>query len=53
MKLVSANVDQLVKEFNENIDEKKLHPNKVICNSTLNDYEKYVVLVNAVLAQYT
>ena len=33
-------VDKLVEEFNENIDEKRLHPNKTIYNSTLNDYEK-------------
>ena len=33
-------VDKLVEECNENIDDKELHPNKMICNSTLNDYEK-------------
>ena len=34
-------VDKLVvEECNENIDEKELHPNKLIYNSTLNDYEK-------------
>ena len=38
-------VDNLVEQYNENIDEKELHPtefdwNKMIYNSTLNDYEK-------------
>ena len=34
-------VDKLVvEECNENIDEKELHPNKLIYNSILNDYEK-------------
>ena len=37
--------DKLVQECNENIDERKLHPrelhsNKMIYNSTLNDYKK-------------
>ena len=32
--------DKLVEECSENIDEKKLHPNKMIYNSTLNDHEK-------------
>ena len=41
-------VDKLVEECIENIDEKKLHLNKIIYNSTLSDYEKYIVLV-----QYT
>ena len=46
-------VDKLVEECNENIDEKELHPmqlhsNKMIYNSTLNNYEKYLVH-----AQYT
>ena len=45
-------VDKLVEECNENIDEEELHWNKMICNSTLNGYKKYVVLVNAVPAQY-
>ena len=33
-------VDKLVEECNENINEKKLDPTKMIYNSTLNDYEK-------------
>ena len=33
-------VDKLVEECSENIDEKELHQNKMIHNSTLNDYEK-------------
>ena len=33
-------VGKLVEECSKNIDEKKLHPNKMIYNSTLNDYEK-------------
>ena len=38
-------VDKLVEVYNENIDEKKLHPtelhlNKMIYNSTSNDYKK-------------
>ena len=38
-------VDKLVKECNENFDEKELHPakfnsNKMICNLTINNYEK-------------
>ena len=33
-------VDKLVDECSENIDEKELHQNKMIYNSTLNDYEK-------------
>ena len=50
-------VDKLLKKCRENIDEKELHStelhsNKMIQNSTLNDYEKYVILVNAVPAQY-
>ena len=32
--------DKLVEKCSENIDEKKLHPNKMIYNSTLNDHEK-------------
>ena len=32
--------NKLVPECNENIDEKKLHANKMIYNSTLNDYKK-------------
>ena len=32
--------DKLVEECNENIDEKKLHANKMIYNSTLNDHKK-------------
>ena len=35
-------VDKLVEECNENIDKKELLPNKMICNSTLNDYKKNV-----------
>ena len=35
-------VDKLVEECNENIDEKELNPNKMIYNSTLNDYKKIV-----------
>ena len=41
-------VGKLVEECIENIDEKKLRPNKIIYNSNLSDYEKYIVLV-----QYT
>ena len=33
-------MDKLVEECIENIDEKELHPNKMIYNSTLNDYEQ-------------
>ena len=33
-------VDKLAEECSENIDEKELHRNKMIYNSTLNDYEK-------------
>ena len=33
-------VDKLVDECSENIDEMELHQNKMIYNSTLNDYEK-------------
>ena len=33
-------VDKLVEECNENIDEEELHPNKMIYNSTLHDFEK-------------
>ena len=38
-------VDKLVEECSENIEQKKLHPtelhsNKMIYNSTLNDFEK-------------
>ena len=33
-------VDKLVEECSENIDEKELLSNKIIYNSTLNDYEK-------------
>ena len=53
MKIVSVEkrlTDKSVEECNDNNNEKKLHPNKKIYNSTLNNYEKYVVLVNAVLA---
>ena len=32
-------VDKLVEECSENIDERDLHPNKMIYNSTLNDSE--------------
>ena len=32
--------DKLVEEHSEDIDEKLLHSNKMIYNSTLNDYEK-------------
>ena len=32
-------IDKLVGECIENIDVKELHQNKIICNSTLNDYE--------------
>ena len=38
-------VDKLVEECNEIIDEKELHQNKKIYNSTLNDSEKHLVLV--------
>ena len=38
-------IDKLVEECSENIDEKELHSNKMIYNSTLNHCEKYVVLV--------
>ena len=45
-------VDILVEECGENINEKKLHPNKMCYNSTLNDYKKicssctiYIVLL--------
>ena len=46
-------VDKIFEEFNENIDEKKihlreLHSIKMIYNSALNDYKKYLVPV-----QYT
>ena len=37
--------DKLVDECNENIDENELQPSKMIYNSTLNDYEKYLVLL--------
>ena len=30
----------IIEKCNENIDEKKLHANKMIYSSTLNDYEK-------------
>ena len=33
-------IDKLVEECTKNIDEKKLHQNKMTYNSTLNDYEK-------------
>ena len=33
-------VDKLVEECSENIDEQELHSNKMVYNSTLNDYEK-------------
>ena len=36
-------VDKLVEECNKNIDEKEIHLNKMICNSTLNDYEKNII----------
>ena len=32
--------EKLVEECNKNINEKRLHPNKTIFNSTLNDYGK-------------
>ena len=48
IKTVSVRVDKLVEECNENIDEKELYPNKMIYNSILHDYKKYVVP-----AQYT
>ena len=35
-------VDKLIERCNENIDEKEFHPNKMICNSTLNDYKKNI-----------
>ena len=38
-------IDKLVEECSENIDEKELHSNKMIYNSTLNIMKKYVVLV--------
>ena len=45
-------IDKLVEECCENIDEKKLHQNKMIYNSNLNDYEKicrfckvYIIMV--------
>ena len=43
-------IDQLVKECIENINEKELHStelhsSEMIYNSTLNDYEKILVLV--------
>ena len=37
-------VDKLVEECSEKIDEKELLQNKTVYNSTLNDYEKNVVL---------
>ena len=33
-------VDKTVEECSENFEEKKLHLNKIIYNSTLNDFEK-------------
>ena len=33
-------VCKLVEECSENIDEKDLHQNIMICNLTLNDYQK-------------
>ena len=33
-------VDKLVEDCNENIDEKELHQNEMIYNSTIDDYEK-------------
>ena len=41
-------VDKSVEKFSDNVDEKELHPNKMTYNSTINGYEKFVVLV-----QYT
>ena len=41
-------VHELIKECSENIDDKELHQNKMIYDSTLNDSEK-----NVVAAQYT
>ena len=42
-------LDKLVEECRKNIDEKKLHQNKMIYNSNLNDYEKicssYIVYI--------
>ena len=32
--------NNIIEKCNENIDEKKLHTNKMIYSSTLNDYEK-------------
>ena len=47
-------IDKLVEECNEYIDKKEihsteLHSNKMIYNSTLNDYKKYVVFVRYIL----
>ena len=36
-------VDKLVEECNKNIDEEEIHLNQMICNSTLNDYEKNII----------
>ena len=38
-------IDKLVEEGSGNIDEKELHSKKMIYNSTVNGYEKHVVLV--------
>ena len=46
-------VDKLVEECIENIDEKELRQYKMIYNSALNDYEKYIVLANGVPPHYT
>ena len=46
-------VDKLVEECSENIDEKELHQRKMLYNSTLNDYEKNIVLTYTVPAEYT
>ena len=40
MKCRKRLVDKLVEECSENIDEKEMHPNEIIYNSILNDYEK-------------
>ena len=40
MKFGKRLVDKLVEECSENIDEKEMHPNEMIYNSALNDYEQ-------------
>ena len=52
-KCIKGLADKVIEGCSENIDEKKLHPtelhsNKIIYNSALNDYKKYVLA-----AQYT